>query len=180
VRPSGPTNPRSHLTSSTSDAWDPRVSTLSSPTPPAHRAGLAPPVSPNQRALATTSPWCCPARRPSASRRALRLVFWTLAFAPWVWFCLNERAGVASRAHTSVWARLAAPPSVRKNVASPSSGAACYVLHHPVSRPSSRCVRELSDKRWGWESWCAPQCRVPTPHRRPAAGARAGDAAPGV
>jgi hypothetical protein len=69
---------------------------------------------------------------------------------------------------------------VRKNVALPSSGAACCSPHHPVSRPSSRCARELSDKGWGWENWSAPQRRVPTPHRRPAAGARAGDAAPGV
>jgi hypothetical protein len=69
VHPSGPTKPRNHLTPPLSLLLGACVSApLSSPTPPGHRAGFAPPVSPHQRARGGGGRTAQPARTPS--RRA--------------------------------------------------------------------------------------------------------------
>jgi hypothetical protein len=131
-------------------------------------------------AAATTSPWRCPARRHSMSRRALRLVFLEAGLHAVGLFFLQERS--CGRSASCAPQRLG-PGTPRRwacaaAVAPPFSGAARYALCHPVSRPSSRRVLALSVKRWGWKCWSAPPAPRPNPHRRPTAGARAGDVAP--
>jgi hypothetical protein len=80
--------------------------------------------------MASTAPWRCPARRPSASRRALWQVCCRPAFEPCVRaLCVQRRCGRAG-AHPSAVSRTrtVAPPPVR----APKGGA------NPLSSVSDR------------------------------------------
>jgi hypothetical protein len=91
-----------------------------------------------QCAAAMTSPWSCPARRPSTSRRALRLDFLeaghrAVGILLQVWACGSPESSAPQHL---------GPRSPRRRagvvaVASPYPGAVCYASRHRSHGPAS-------------------------------------------